>query len=232
MIYGSIKVTQMPPVHAVNLVANSYNTAYGVEVIGGGVCHRLKGMMECLFREYEAWWDVCSESVRHGGMYVQRGIVGCMFREALWDVCSESMGCMFREYEAWWDVQSMRHGGMYVQRVWGTRCMWQCSGDGIVGCLFNVLRVWWDAWCSFPGIGGIVGFLLQCSWDWGHSGIRVQGVGGIVGFLLQHSGDGIVGCMLHCSGNEGCGKLQSAWGWGMNGCVWQGNWDLWCGMHL
>ena len=28
-----MKVTQMPPVHAVNLVANSGNTAYGVDVI-------------------------------------------------------------------------------------------------------------------------------------------------------------------------------------------------------
>ena len=28
-----MKVTQMPPVHAANLVANSGNTAYGVEVI-------------------------------------------------------------------------------------------------------------------------------------------------------------------------------------------------------
>ena len=29
-----MKVTQMPPVHAANLVANSGNTAYGVDVIG------------------------------------------------------------------------------------------------------------------------------------------------------------------------------------------------------
>ena len=28
-----MKVTQMPPVHATNLVANSGNTAYGVDVI-------------------------------------------------------------------------------------------------------------------------------------------------------------------------------------------------------
>ena len=28
-----MKVTQMPPVHAANLVANSGNTAYGVDVI-------------------------------------------------------------------------------------------------------------------------------------------------------------------------------------------------------
>ena len=33
MKYGSTKVTQMPPVHAANLVANSGNTAYGVDVI-------------------------------------------------------------------------------------------------------------------------------------------------------------------------------------------------------
>ena len=33
MSYGSMKVTQMPPVHAANLVANSGNTAYGVDVI-------------------------------------------------------------------------------------------------------------------------------------------------------------------------------------------------------
>ena len=32
-MYGSIKATQMHPVHAVNLVANSGNTAYGVDVI-------------------------------------------------------------------------------------------------------------------------------------------------------------------------------------------------------
>ena len=29
-----MKVTQMPPVHAANLVANSGNTTYGVDVIG------------------------------------------------------------------------------------------------------------------------------------------------------------------------------------------------------
>ena len=29
-----MKVTQMPPVHAANLTANSGNTAYGVDVIG------------------------------------------------------------------------------------------------------------------------------------------------------------------------------------------------------
>ena len=29
-----MKVIQMPPVHAANLVANSSNTAYGVDVIG------------------------------------------------------------------------------------------------------------------------------------------------------------------------------------------------------
>ena len=29
-----MKVIQMPPVHAANLVANSGNTAYGVDVIG------------------------------------------------------------------------------------------------------------------------------------------------------------------------------------------------------
>ena len=29
-----MKVTQMPPVHAVNLVANSGNAAFGVDVIG------------------------------------------------------------------------------------------------------------------------------------------------------------------------------------------------------
>ena len=28
-----MKVTQMPPVHAANLVANSGNTAYGVDII-------------------------------------------------------------------------------------------------------------------------------------------------------------------------------------------------------
>ena len=33
IIYGSMKVTQMPPVHAANLVASSGNTAYGVDVI-------------------------------------------------------------------------------------------------------------------------------------------------------------------------------------------------------
>ena len=34
-----MKVTQMPPVHAANLVANSGNTAYGADVIA---CHILK----------------------------------------------------------------------------------------------------------------------------------------------------------------------------------------------
>ena len=29
-----MKVTQMPPVHAMNLVANSGNTAYGVGALG------------------------------------------------------------------------------------------------------------------------------------------------------------------------------------------------------
>ena len=33
MRYGSIKVTQMPPVHAANLAANSGNTAYAIDVI-------------------------------------------------------------------------------------------------------------------------------------------------------------------------------------------------------
>ena len=33
MRYGSLKLTQMPPVHAANLVTNSGNTAYGVDVI-------------------------------------------------------------------------------------------------------------------------------------------------------------------------------------------------------
>ena len=33
MRYGSMKVTRMPPVHAANLVANSGNTAYRVDVI-------------------------------------------------------------------------------------------------------------------------------------------------------------------------------------------------------
>ena len=32
-----MKVTQMPPVHAANLVANSGNTVYGVDVIEGPV---------------------------------------------------------------------------------------------------------------------------------------------------------------------------------------------------
>ena len=31
MRYGSMKVTQMPPIHAATLVANSGNTAYGVD---------------------------------------------------------------------------------------------------------------------------------------------------------------------------------------------------------
>ena len=34
MKYGSTKVAQMLPVHATNLVANSGNKAYGVDVIG------------------------------------------------------------------------------------------------------------------------------------------------------------------------------------------------------
>ena len=33
MRYGSMKVTQTPPVHVANLVANSGNTTYGVDVI-------------------------------------------------------------------------------------------------------------------------------------------------------------------------------------------------------
>ena len=33
MRYGSMKVNQMFPVHAANLVANSGNTVYGVDVI-------------------------------------------------------------------------------------------------------------------------------------------------------------------------------------------------------
>ena len=32
-----MKVTQMPPVHAANLLANNGNTAYGVDVIGCNV---------------------------------------------------------------------------------------------------------------------------------------------------------------------------------------------------
>ena len=34
MRYGSLKVTQMLPVHEANLVANSGNAAFGVDVIG------------------------------------------------------------------------------------------------------------------------------------------------------------------------------------------------------
>ena len=34
MIYDSLQVTQMLPVHEANLVANSGNTAFGVYVIG------------------------------------------------------------------------------------------------------------------------------------------------------------------------------------------------------
>ena len=34
MRYGSVKMNQMPPVHAANLAANSGNTVYGVDVIG------------------------------------------------------------------------------------------------------------------------------------------------------------------------------------------------------
>ena len=33
MINGFMKVIQMPPVHTANLVANSGNTAYGVDII-------------------------------------------------------------------------------------------------------------------------------------------------------------------------------------------------------
>ena len=33
MLYGSIEVTKIAPAHAANLVANSGNTAYGVDVI-------------------------------------------------------------------------------------------------------------------------------------------------------------------------------------------------------
>ena len=34
MRYGSLKVTQMLPVHEANVVANSGNVAFGVDVIG------------------------------------------------------------------------------------------------------------------------------------------------------------------------------------------------------
>ena len=34
MRYGSLNVTQMLPVHEANLVANSGNVAFGVDVIG------------------------------------------------------------------------------------------------------------------------------------------------------------------------------------------------------
>ena len=40
-----MKVTQMPPVHAANLVANSGNTAYGVDVI----IQHAKGQINPLF---------------------------------------------------------------------------------------------------------------------------------------------------------------------------------------
>ena len=39
MRYGSMKVTQMPPVHAANLAANIGNTSYGVKVIFTKVTH-------------------------------------------------------------------------------------------------------------------------------------------------------------------------------------------------
>ena len=37
-----MKVTQMPPVHATNLVANSGNTAYGVDVIRDSAIFRIQ----------------------------------------------------------------------------------------------------------------------------------------------------------------------------------------------
>ena len=48
MRYGSIKVTQMPPVHAANMVANSGNTAYGVDVTAFSIFFPIYGIA-CAF---------------------------------------------------------------------------------------------------------------------------------------------------------------------------------------
>ena len=57
MRYGSMKVTQMPPVHAANLVANSDNTAYRVDVIATRqICKYYKETIVLLrFIWYERW---------------------------------------------------------------------------------------------------------------------------------------------------------------------------------
>ena len=41
-----MKVTQMPPVHAANLVVNNGNTAYGVDVAGGTSTSQSKPTLE------------------------------------------------------------------------------------------------------------------------------------------------------------------------------------------
>ena len=43
MKYDTMKLTQMPPVHAANRVANSGNTAYGVDVL----CWRIYSAIGC-----------------------------------------------------------------------------------------------------------------------------------------------------------------------------------------
>ena len=56
-----MKVTQMPPVHAANLVANSGNTAYGVYVIEPSETHlnEIFSKYKCLIQENAFENDVC-----------------------------------------------------------------------------------------------------------------------------------------------------------------------------
>ena len=72
-----MKVTRMSPVHAANLVANSGNTAYGVDVIGPPSLSTIQSVVVL-------WWFVCKcmESAQSGLIIGQEtvGIQGSIMK--------------------------------------------------------------------------------------------------------------------------------------------------------
>ena len=53
-----MKVTQMPPVHAANLAANSGNTAYGVDVIKAACAIRSQSQPRCWQKTNLTHWPL------------------------------------------------------------------------------------------------------------------------------------------------------------------------------
>ena len=62
-----MKVTQMPPVHAANLVVNNGNTAYGVDVISYNILiHQLKlGKIELHHYNHLEWQHLLNPVLNH-----------------------------------------------------------------------------------------------------------------------------------------------------------------------